>query len=281
MYTEYWSIKDKPFENTPDPRFIYYSSKHEEALSRMLYCIREKKGAGMLTGDYGSGKTLLSRVLLKELKTERYTDVLIFNPVLSPIEFLKEIAYQLGQDSVPDNKVDIIHILNGLLYENYTKGKDTIILIDEAQTIVSDEVFEELRLILNFQLNNAFLLTLILIGQPELVKKINKIPQLSQRIAIRYFLSSLEETETYEYIKHRLNVVGREKNIFDESALRLIFRVSRGIPRVINNICDMSLLVGFGAKKELIDEVVVREVIRDMEDGHSKEANPTPLHRLY
>ncbi|MBU2540532.1 MAG: AAA family ATPase [Candidatus Omnitrophica bacterium] len=281
MYTEYWSIKDKPFENTPDPRFIYYSSKHEEALSRMLYCIREKKGAGMLTGDYGSGKTLLSRVLLKELKTERYTDVLIFNPVLSPIEFLKEIAYQLGQDSVPDNKVDIIHVLNGLLYENYTKGKDTIILIDEAQTIVSDEVFEELRLILNFQLNNAFLLTLILIGQPELVKKINKIPQLSQRIAIRYFLSSLEETETYEYIKHRLNVVGREKNIFDESALRLIFRVSRGIPRVVNNICDMSLLVGFGAKKELIDEVVVREVIRDMEDGHSKEANPTPLHRLY
>jgi general secretion pathway protein A len=281
MYTEYWGLKEKPFENTPDPRFIYYSSKHEEALSRMLYCIREKKGAGMLAGDYGSGKTLLSRVLLKELSTDRYTDVLIFNPVLSPIEFLKEIAYQLGQDNVAENKVDIIHSLNNILYENYSKGKDTIIVIDEAQAIVSDEVFEELRLMLNFQLNNAFLLTLILLGQPELVKKIAKISQLNQRVAIRYFLTGLDENETYEYIKHRLTVAARTERTFDDSALQLIFRASRGLPRVINNICDMSLLVGFGAKKSLIDEAVVREVLRDMEDGQTKEANPTPLHRLH
>ncbi|MEW6170000.1 MAG: AAA family ATPase [Candidatus Omnitrophota bacterium] len=280
MYKEYWKLKEKPFENTPDPRFIYYSVKHEEAISRMLYCIREKKGAGMLTGDYGSGKTLLSRVLLKELSTERYTDVLIFNPVLSPIEFLKEIAYQLGKDNVPDNKVDILHILNGMLYDNYSKGKDTIILIDEAQAIVSDEVFEELRLILNFQLNNAFLLTLILLGQPELVKKINSIPQLNQRVAIRYYLPGLDERETYEYIKHRLNVAERTAPVFDDHSLRLIFRASRGIPRIINNICDMSLLVGFGAKKDLIDEAIVKEVIRDMEEGQIKEISSPPLHRL-
>ncbi len=280
MYNEYWKLGEKPFENTPDPRFIYYSVKHEEALSRMLYCIREKKGAGMLTGDYGSGKTLLSRVLLKELSAERYTDVLIFNPVLSPIEFLKEIAYQLGKDNVPDNKVDILHILNGILYENHSKGKDTIILVDEAQAIVSDEVFEELRLMLNFQLNNAFLLTLILLGQPELVKKINGIPQLNQRIAIRYYLPGLDEAETYEYIKHRLNVAGRTTSVFDDHSLRLIFRASRGIPRIINNICDMSLLVGFGAKKDLIDEPIVKEVIKDMEEGQVKEINSTPLHRL-
>lgn len=281
MYREYWKLKEKPFENTPDPRFIYYSSKHEEALSRMLYCIREKKGAGMLTGDYGSGKTLLSRILLKELSADRYSDVLIFNPVLNPLEFLREIAYQLGRDNVPDNKVDLIHVLNGILYENFTKGKDTVILIDEAQAIVSDEVFEELRLILNFQLNNAFLLTLILLGQPELSKKINLIPQLSQRVAIRYFLSALDETETYTYIRHRLSVAGRHEEVFKDSALELIFRASRGLPRIINNICDMCLLVGFGAKKDFIDDSIVREVVRDTEDAQIKEINSTPLHKLH
>lgn len=280
MYKEYWGLREKPFENTPDPRFIYYSSKHEEALSRMLYCIRERKGAGMLTGEYGSGKTLLSRVLLEELSADRYSDVLIFNPVLSPIEFLKEIAYQLGQDSVPDSKIDIIHILNGILYDNYSKGKDTVILIDEAQAIVSDEVFEELRLILNFQLNNAFLLTLILLGQPELTKKISKIPQLDQRLAIRYFLSSLNEAESYEYIKHRLGVAGKSDGIFAESALELIFHASGGIPRVLNNICDMCLLVGFGAKKKIVDREVVREVLRDMEDTQIKQPRQAPLHRF-
>lgn len=280
MYNEYWKLKEKPFENTPDPRFIYYSSKHEEALSRMLYCIREKKGAGMLTGDYGSGKTLLSRILLKELSSDRYCDVLIFNPVLSPLEFLREIAYQLGRDNVPDNKVDIIHALNGILYDNYSKGKDTVILIDEAQAIINDEVFEELRLILNFQLNNAFLLTLILLGQPELSKKISAIPQLTQRVAIRYFLSGLDETETYGYIRHRLSIAGRSEEVFNEAALGFIFRASQGLPRVINNICDMSLLVGFGAKKSIIDEAIVREVIRDLEDGQIKEINSAPLHKL-
>ena len=266
MYEDYWGLKEKPFENTPDPHFLYHSSQHEEGLSRMLYAIREGKGGVMLTGEYGSGKTLLSRVLLEELGDEGYQRVLIFNPRIPPIEFLQEIVYQLGGDDSSKSKKKLLRILNEILYNNRNENKKTIIAIDEAQAIGSEKIFEELRLLLNFQLDDMFLLTLILLGQPELKEKVDMIPQFRQRLAIRYHLTALDERETREYIIHRLGVAGSSKHIFGEETYRSIYWAAEGIPRRINNICDMCLLVSFGARTDKIDVGIVKDVISDLEE---------------
>lgn len=267
MYEEYWKLKEKPFENTPDPHFLYYSQRHEEALSRMLYAIREQKGAAILTGEYGSGKTLLSRVLLEELNNDKYSSALIFNPRLPPLELIKEIIYQLGSDvSSLSNKNDLLHSLNGVLYKNRNTNKNTVIVVDEAQAIGEEDSFEELRLLLNFQLNDSFLLTLILLGQPELKERIDKLPQLRQRLAVRYHLKALTEIETKEYIEHRLEVAGAKEQIFLEDAFKEIYYFSTGIPRRINNICDMALLVGCGEGVDKIGKKIIKEVAEDLEE---------------
>jgi general secretion pathway protein A len=273
MYEIYWKLKERPFENTPDPKFLYHSQRHEEALSRMLYAVREQKGSALLTGEYGSGKTLLSRVILEEINNEDYNSALIFNPRLSPLDLIKEIIYQLGSDvSAIGTKINILHTLNEILYKNIRDHKKTVVVVDEAQAIGNKASFEELRLLLNFQLNNNFLLTLILLGQPELKAKINNLPQLRQRFAIRYHLTALSGKETNEYILHRLEVAGSERPLFSDNALTEIYRFSGGIPRRINNICDMALLVGCAKELVEIDEKTVREVSEDLgETPLSKE----------
>lgn len=266
MYKEYWKLKQKPFENTPDPHFFYYSQKHEEALSRMLYAIRERKGAALLTGEYGCGKTLLSRVLLKELKNEKYQLVFIVNPRLSPLNLMKEIVYQLDNTVSSSSKFRLLHSFKEILLTNRNNNKDTVIVIDEAQTIGHKNSFEELRLLLNFQLNDGFLLTLILLGQPELREKINNLPQFKQRFAIRYHLKALTEEEMGEYIQHRLKMAGAQETIFSDEVYKEIYRFSGGIPRRINNICDMALLVSSAERLDEINPDIIRAVAEDLEE---------------
>lgn len=270
MYEAYWRLNEKPFENTPDPRFLYASSKHEEALMRLLYAIRERKGAAMLTGEYGSGKTLLSRVIWSNLNEEedRYRIALIVNPAIPRLEFLGEILYQLGgQDLIKPKtlrrKAQILHFLNEMFYEGLKKDQHVVIIVDEAQAILDEAIFEELRLLLNFQLNNRFLLTLILLGQPGLRNKIAKIKQFEQRLSVKYHLRALNQEETKAYIRHRLNIAGRTASLFTEKAYQLIYESSQGIPRQINNLCDLCLVVGFGERKEFIDEDIVKMVAKD------------------
>jgi general secretion pathway protein A len=267
MYQEYWGFKEKPFENTPDPRFMYYSPKHEEALTRLLYAVREKKGAAMLSGEYGSGKTLLSRLVMAKLLNEddRYKVALIVNPAITKKELLSEIVYQFGQETAKeDNKSELLHKLNDILYRNMNDKKHSVIIIDEAQAIEDESTFEELRLLLNFQLNEMFLLTLLLIGQPELKDKIDRVPQFKQRLAIKYHLDTLDLDESQGYIKHRCRLAGREEPLFSESAINLIYNASRGIPREINNICDLCLVIGLGNKVSFINEDIAFQVIRDV-----------------
>lgn len=266
MYEEYWGLAEKPFENTADPRFLYYSHQHEEAFTRLTYVIQEQKGAAVLAGVFGCGKTVISQAVLASLSKGKYETAFVINPQLSHVELLREILYDLGvKDNLPTQKTDILHSLNEILHNNMDNGKQTVVIIDEAHLIEDRLIFEELRLLLNFQYKNKFLLTLILLGQPELREKINNIKQLQQRIAIRYHLSGLNEIETGEYVQHRLNVAGSSREIFDKSALKIIYEQSGGIPRRINQICDMALLTGFGSQKETIGEEIIMEVVKDLE----------------
>lgn len=271
MYEAYWHLKEKPFENTPDPRFIYYAQQHHEAFSRLVYVARERKGAALLTGEYGSGKTLLSRVLWQELQQEnRYQSVFILNPRLSGLEFVQEIVHQLNGTEPEPNRIELFHSLHKILYANHSAGRHTVIMIDEAQAIQDKDIFEELRLLLNFQLDNAFLLTIILLGQPELKLTVSTLPQLSQRLAVRYHLRALSEQETRYYIEHRLEVVQAQKKIFEEDAFKEIYFYSTGIPRKINNICDLALLVGFGNSASSIDRNTIINISEDLEASSSE-----------
>lgn len=262
MYEHYWGLKELPFENVPDPRFFYRSPQHEEALGRLIYAVKTGKGMAILTAEIGSGKTLISRALVLELMREsKWKIALITHPTLSAIELLREILYQLGVNTPQGTKVDLLHSLNDEMVKNMKDGKHTVIIIDEAQAIDNMDIFEELRLLLNFQLNERFLLILILLGQPNLREKISKIPALEQRIFIKYFLSPLSLPQTEEYIAFRLRIAGSQSSVFTKEAIKIIHEYSRGLPRKINNVCDLSLLAGFSRKLKHIDsDVIIRLV---------------------
>lgn len=270
MYEAHWGLTAKPFENTPNPRFIYYSAEHEEALSRFLYAVREGKGAGMLTGVFGCGKTLIGRTLLSELDKDVYRTAFIANPYLSYEELLMHIVYSLGGTDLPTKKSEIminvvLERLGEILQNNMRDGKKTVVIIDEAHVIRDRQVWEELRLILNFQLEDRFLLTLLLLGQPELKDVIDSNKQFAQRIAIKSHLINLNEEESKNYILHRLEVAGRTTPLFTESTYQLIYRKSGGIPRRINHICDLALFSAFGKSLTTIDESIVNDVSSDLE----------------
>jgi len=266
MYEAYWGLTEKPFENTADPRFLYYSHQHEGAVTRLTYAIQEQKALAVLSGVFGCGKTVIAQAVLSSLSKGKYETAFVINPQLSHVELLREILYGLGiKDNLPTQKTDILHSLNEILHNNMDNGKQTVVIIDEAHLIEDRLIFEEIRLLLNFQYQNKFLITLILLGQPELKEKINNIKQLQQRIAIRYHLSRLNDIETANYIHHRLNIAGSSRKIFDESILKIISDQSGGIPRRINQICDIALFTGFGRKKETISEEIIMEVVKDLE----------------
>jgi type II secretory pathway predicted ATPase ExeA len=270
MYEEYWGLTAKPFENTPDPRFLYHSSQHEEGLSRLLYVVREGKGAGMLTGIFGCGKTLLGRTVLGELDKDIYRTAFITNPYLSYEELLMHIVYNLGDKDLPVRKTEVLisavlERLGEILENNLRDGKKTVIIIDEAHVIRDKNVWEEMRLLLNFQKEDRFLLTLLLLGQPELKELIDANKQFAQRIAVKCNVQSLNEEETKKYILHRLSVAGRDKPVFTEASYKLLFKKSGGIPRRINHICDMALFSGFGNNLSKIDEDTIKDVARDLE----------------
>jgi len=262
MYLEYWGLEKFPFENVPDPEFMYYSSEHEEALARLVYAVKRNKGAVLLTGEIGCGKTTLSRVFIQQLADSEYDIGLITNPSLEPLDFMKEALYQIGLNPQSQSKSELLKMLNERMIENMKNSRTTLLIIDEAQLIFK-ETFEEIRLLSNFQLNDRYLLTLVLIGQPELRDIIRGYKQLDQRIAIRYHLNPLNNANTGEYITFRLEKAGRKEPIFTAAALEEIYSYSEGVPRKINNICDLALLIGFSMKTERIDVDVVKKVIKE------------------
>ena len=269
MYEAYWGLREKPFQNTPDPRFLYNSRQHEDALSRLIYAVRERVGAALLTGVFGCGKTLLGRALMRELNQEKYKVAFLTNPQMSYVELLMLMTYELGKRDLPTKKTEVLTnvvylALKDILHKNYKEGKETVIVVDEAHLIDSPEVFEGLRLLLNFQLEDRFLLTLLLMGQPELTDKINEFRQLEQRISIKCHLDNLSEEDTKKYVVHRYRVASSKEPPFTAEALQAIYEYSGGIPRRINRLCDLSLLNGFGKKAEKIDQDIIQEEIASL-----------------
>ena len=264
MYEAYWELSEPPFDNSPNPKFFYLSPEHEEALVRLVYTVRHRKGCAMLTGEYGCGKTTLSRALIQRLEAERYEIALLTNASWSPLDFLREVLYQLGVETHDKSKPELLHQLNDVFFRNFQAQRDTVVIVDEAQLIEDEGVLEELRLLMNFQTDDRFLVTVLLIGSPELIGKIRRLKHLDQRIAIRYHLNTLDSAHTGAYIAHRLRMAGREAPIFTEEAIKLIFDFTRGTPREINNLCDIALLIGYSKRLTEIDEKVIAEVIKDV-----------------
>ena len=262
MYLDYWKFEKFPFENVPDPDFFYLSKSHEEALTRLTYAARMRKGSAMLSGEIGCGKTTLSMLFVRELSEENYDVGIIINPKLDPNEFIQEILYQFGIKDIPDSKIKCLRLLNEKMLANLDEGKETLLIVDEAQ-VLDESTFEEIRLLLNFQLNNRFLITIILIGQPELVHKAKNIEQLDQRIAVKYHLTPFNFEDTEKYIIFRQEKAGGRDNVFTDEAIANIFEHTGGVPRKINNLCDLSLLIGSNAKEKIINKKIVEKIFSD------------------
>ena len=265
MYTDYFQLSEPPFSLTPDPRYLYMSERHREGLAHLLYGVQQPGGFVQLTGDIGSGKTTLCRCLVRQLPPE--TDVaLILNPRLTVIELLATVCDELGIPYPAETgsvKV-LIDALNQRLLESHARGRRTVLIIDEAQNLHED-VLEQIRLLTNLETAKEKLLQIILIGQPELLSVLRKqkLRQLAQRITARYHLLALSRQETYAYIQHRLLVSGRKDPLFTKWAMRLVYRISDGVPRVINIICDRALLGAYALDKRRISARIVRQASRE------------------
>jgi general secretion pathway protein A len=265
---EFWGLREKPFLNTPDSRFLFPSNEFSEALARLLYHIKEVRGGiSLITGSIGCGKTYLSVRLLESLPDEQYQKALIINPKFSQTQFLKTILSKFGETRRYRTRYDNLLRLTDILEENMDAGKDNVLIIDEAQ-LLSQSLLEEVRLLTNYEKPKRKYLQIALFGQPEFARRIRRIKQFSQRIQVRYFLEGMDKEETKSYILHRLIQAGAANpEIFTGSAYQVIYKKSRGIPRVINNICENSLFIAYSMEQRSIDADLVREVAADLGIG--------------
>jgi general secretion pathway protein A len=261
MYLTFFGLNEKPFAITPDPRYLYLSERHAEALAHLLYGINEAGGFVQLTGEVGTGKTTIVRSLLAQ--TPKNAEIaLILNPKMTPAEFLLTICEELGI-GVPDSSLeslkDLVDILSHYLLRAHAAGRRVVLVVDEAQNL-SPEVLEQVRLLTNLETNTQKLLQIILIGQPELRELLarNELRQLAQRVTGRYHLNPLSRDETTAYVRHRLRVAGATNDICSPQALSEVFRLSQGVPRVINVICDRALLGAYSLDRHRVTAPLVR-----------------------
>jgi general secretion pathway protein A len=267
MYTSFFGLSEKPFAITPDPRYLYLSERHAEALAHLLYGITESGGFIQLTGEVGTGKTTVVRTLLS--RVPHHADVaVILNPRVSAVEFLQTICEELGleiADSDRDSVKQMVDALNRRLLGAHADGRRIIVLVDEAQNLTID-VLEQVRLLTNLETPTQKLLQIILIGQPELRELLDRtdMRQLAQRITGRYHLKPLSREETKGYVRHRLRVAGAQEEIFTSRALHEVHRLSGGIPRVINVACDRALLGAYTQETHKIDAALVRRAASEV-----------------
>jgi general secretion pathway protein A len=266
MYLDLHGFREKPFNLTPDPRFIFLSKSHKESFAHLLYGINNRVGFIALTGEVGSGKTTVLRALLSQLDVDQYRTALIFNPCLSPTELLQNINREFGIPTDTSNNSTPLDSLNQFLLKQNAEGRTVVLAIDEAQDLEAP-VLEQIRLISNLETDREKLIQIVLSGQPELVQilKRSEMRQLSQRITVRYHLQSMDFKDTVHYIHHRLEVAGgRGGVVFSTGALKRIYKFSHGLPRLINVACDRALLTGYSRDTTSINSRITAAGIEDM-----------------
>ncbi|MDH3439051.1 MAG: AAA family ATPase, partial [Betaproteobacteria bacterium] len=266
MYLSYFGFAEAPFSIAPDPRYLYLTRSHQEALAHLLYGVNGDGGFVLLTGEVGTGKTTVCRCLLEQIPGS--CDVAyIFNPRLTVEELLSTICVELGIACPPDNtsiKV-FVDCINAYLLDANARGRHTVLIIDEAQNL-SAEVLEQMRLLTNLETNQRKLLQIILLGQPELAEMLAQpaLRQLAQRIVARYHLGSLSKPEVGPYVRHRLEVSGTQRQLFPEALMGRLYRLSRGVPRIINVLCDRALLGAYTQGKERVDRATLAQAAREV-----------------
>ncbi len=264
MYEEFYGFTRTPFSKTPDPAFLFMSKGHEEALARLLFAV-EQRDLILMTGEVGCGKTTITRALLDQLD-ESCKVVLILNPRLTPVQLLRTIARRLDIKELPKYKDELLESIYEKVYGLYENDMSVVIVIDEAQLIPKKETFEEVRLLTNFQLDDVNLLSVILVGQPGLKKRLahRTYRALRQRIGMYYSLNPLAQGEVGDYLAFRMKKGGRRKGLFTDEAVALINDFSGGVPRVINSLATAALLDGLGREKEIIDGEIVQDAAKEM-----------------
>ncbi len=266
MYQSFYGLKEMPFNITPDPKFLYLSPTHQEALQHLKYGVQEKKGFILLIGEVGCGKTTLCRRFMNELDPSHYDTALVLNPRITEIEMLRTILTDLGETQLAQGQNDLALQINRVLLARIEKGRDIVLIIDEAQNL-SFRVLEQVRLLSNLETDKQKLLQIVLIGQPELKTLLaqDRLRQLRQRILVTSELKPLTVGDTTHYVQHRLTLAGAAgRPFFTSAARRSIHRGSKGIPRVINNLCDKALLSAFVRDSDEVNYWDVRRAIKEV-----------------
>lgn len=268
MYEAFFGLNELPFNITPDPRFLYFSPRHREAFSHLVYGITNRRGFIELVGEVGAGKTTLCRAVLQHLPKTVQT-ALILNPSLSATQLLRAILNDLGLAPKGRDRLAYIEQLNAYLLEMTKAGNNVALFIDEAQNLLP-EVMEQVRLLSNLETDQHKLLQIVLVGQPELEERLarRELRQLRQRITVRCRLTTLDEREVGEYIAHRLKVAGAPVDVgFEPDAIRLVSKYAKGTPRVINTICDRTLLAAYVAQARIVTSAHVKRAWQEVEGG--------------
>ena len=266
MYQSYFDLAEAPFSIAPDPRYLYMSQRHQEALAHLLYGVNGGGGFVLLTGEVGAGKTTVCRCLLEQIP-ESCDVAYIFNPKLTVAELLSTICAEFGIACPPGNtsiKV-FVDCINAYLLDAHARGRHTVLIIDEAQNLSAD-VLEQMRLLTNLETNQRKLLQIILLGQPELATMLARpeLRQLAQRIIARYHLGPLTKQEVAAYVRHRLEVSGTQRQLFPAALMGRLYRLSGGIPRIVNVLCDRALLGAYVQGKERVDRATLTQAAREV-----------------
>jgi len=272
MYLSFYGLREAPFAPTPDPKFLFQSARHREALAQLIYGVRERKGFIVLTGEIGTGKTTLLRTLLERL--DPATPVAyVHNSALGIEGLLEYILQDWGVKSTAATHAQRLFELNEFLIDQHRKGTSPVLVIDEAQNLTV-ETLEAVRLLSNFETTSQKLMQILLVGQPELREKLNlpELRQLKQRVGLRCHIAALSPEESRQYVRHRLRIAGAtDAGIFSDAAIQEIFEYSQGTPRVINIVCDHCLLSGYADSKRRVDAGIVKEAVEYLEEGERRE----------
>lgn len=265
-YEEFFGLQEQPFSNAPDSRFYFESEQHSEAMMRLLHAIETFKGLTVMLGDIGTGKTLLGRKILDRLDSKRFEAALlvIVHSAITPSWFLRKIAFQVGVEEPSEDKGLLLTQIYERLMQIYDDEKQAVVLIDEANMLKTREIMEEIRGLLNLEVPARKLLSIILFGLPELEESLALDEPLRQRVEMKFILKPLSLESTRAYIEHRLKVAGSNRSLFTPEAEEVVYSYSRGIPRLVNTICDNALFEVYLTKKDIVSLEIVERVAFDL-----------------